>query len=83
MLTPSKVKEHKVIGKKQTLKALKGEKVELLLIAKDAEGKVIRPLVELAKEYNVPINYVDTMVELGEAAGIEVGAATVAILKQT
>lgn len=82
MLTRLKDLGNKVIGMKQTLKALKGDQVEHLFIAKDAEIKITRPLVELAQKTNVSITYVKTMVELGEASGIEVGAAVVAVLKQ-
>ncbi|AZR74712.1 50S ribosomal protein L7ae [Anoxybacter fermentans] len=81
MLTRLKESDNRVVGSKQTLKALKGERVEHLFIAKDAETRITDPLVELAKKSNVPIHYVDTMAELGEAAGIEVGAAAAAILK--
>jgi large subunit ribosomal protein L7A len=82
MLTRLKDLGNKVIGIKQTLKALKGEQVEYLFIAKDAEVKITRPLVELALKADVPITYVKTMVELGEVSGIEVGASVVAVLKQ-
>lgn len=82
MLTNLQKADLKVIGTKQTLKALKGELVEELFIAQDAESKVTRPLMELAQKTNVSIHFVKSMVELGHAAGIEIGAATVAILKQ-
>ena len=82
MLTELKNCANKVIGMKQTLKALKGDQVSSLFIAKDAEIKVTRPLIELAQKNTVDIQYVRTMVELGQAVGIEVGAAAVAVLKQ-
>ncbi len=81
MLTRLKEIDHKVIGSKQTLKALKGELVEHLFVATDAEIKVIRPLIELAEKIAVPVTRVKTMIELGQIAGIEIGAAAVAILK--
>lgn len=81
MLTRLMDSPNKVIGTKQTLKALKGDQVAHLFIAKDAEPKVTRPLVELALKGNVPVEYAKTMTELGHAAGIEIGAAVVAVLK--
>lgn len=82
MLTGLKNCTNKVIGTKQTLKALKGEQVSCLFIARDADIKFTRPLIELAQKNNIEVQYVRTMVELGQAAGIEVGAAAVAVLKQ-
>lgn len=82
MLTRLNDLGNKVIGTKQTLKALKGDQVEHLFIAKDADLKITRPLIELAQKNHVPITYVKTMVELGQVSGIEVGAAVVAVLKQ-
>lgn len=82
MLTQLRDCTNKVIGTKQTLKALKGDQVDCLFIAKDAEVKVTRPLTDLAQKNNVEIQYIKTMTELGQAVGIEVGAAAVAILKQ-
>jgi large subunit ribosomal protein L7A len=70
-----------VIGTKQTLKAVKEHTVQTLFIAKDAERHVTRSVEETAKKLQVQIVYVESMKKLGKACGIEVGAATVAILK--
>lgn len=68
-----------IIGTKQTVKALKLGTIKEVVIAKDADLKVIAKVVNIANELNVPILYVDSMKKLGKACGIEVGAATVAI----
>lgn len=81
MLTRLKESDRKVIGSKQTLKALKGEQVEQLFIALDAEPRVLKPLIDLAEKTDVSVHKVKTMSELGQAAGIEIGSAAVAILK--
>ncbi|MCK0473316.1 50S ribosomal protein L7ae-like protein [Halalkalibacter sp. APA_J-10(15)] len=70
-----------IIGTKQTLKALDDGIVSEVLIAKDAEYRVIYKVEALAKEKQVPLVYVDSMKRLGKAADIEVGAATVALRK--
>jgi large subunit ribosomal protein L7A len=70
-----------VIGTKQTVKALKEGNVQELVVASDAEPKVIAKVVEVAQELNVPVLYVDSMKKLGKACGIEVGASTVAIIR--
>jgi len=72
----------KVIGIKQTTKALQKNEAAVLYIAKDAENRVTEPLETLAKEKGVQIIKVPSMRELGKAFGIEVGAATAAILIQ-
>ncbi|MBP3953401.1 50S ribosomal protein L7ae-like protein [Bacillus suaedae] len=70
-----------VIGTKQTLKALDDGIVSEVIIAKDAEYRVINKVEALAKANDVPLLYVDSMKKLGKASGIEVGAATVALSK--
>ena len=65
-----------IIGTKQTVKALKNGKATELIVAKDAEARVTAKAVELARELNIPVTYVDSMKELGKACGIDVGAAT-------
>ncbi|MFL6516491.1 MAG: 50S ribosomal protein L7ae-like protein [Bacillus sp. (in: firmicutes)] len=69
-----------VIGTKQTVKALKEGNVRELIVANDADPKVTVKVVNEALDINVPILYVDSMLKLGKACGIEVGASTVAII---
>lgn len=70
---------HKVVGTKQTVKALENGEVQKVFIARDAEEKVIRPVVSLCEENNIELHYVDTMAQLGKMCGIKVKAATAAI----
>jgi large subunit ribosomal protein L7A len=70
-----------IIGTKQTVRALKNDLIQEVIIAKDADVFLTSRVVETAKELNVPITYVDSMRMLGKACGIDVGAATVAIKK--
>lgn len=70
----------KVIGAKQTAKALQKDEVSVLYIAKDADNRITEPLEHLAKEKKTQIIRVSSMKELGKAFGIEVGAATAALL---
>jgi len=73
--------QNRKIGIKQSLKAITRGEVEALFIAEDAEQHVVRRIVELAEENDVEIVYVDTMLLLGKACGIDVGAATAVIVK--
>lgn len=74
-------KEKCIIGTKQTMKALKNSDIELVIIATDADCNVTDKVLDLAREQNVPICHVNSMKKLGKSCGIEVGAATVAIVK--
>ncbi|MDA8443084.1 MAG: ribosomal L7Ae/L30e/S12e/Gadd45 family protein [Peptococcaceae bacterium] len=76
-----KAAKQKTVGLKQTQKALEKGLVKLVFIADDAEQHVTRPLLKLCSERDVPVEQVTTMEELGKACGIEVGAATAAIVE--
>jgi len=81
-MSNEKVKQGKkfVVGLKQTAKALKRDEVKELLIAADADPKLVDSLLDLAKEKGVPIKKATSMKELGSAFGINVGASAVALL---
>jgi len=72
----------RTIGTNQTTKALLHTTVKQLYVAKDAETRVVAPIVSMAQERGVPVEWVDTMRQLGKACGIEVGAATAAIIEE-
>lgn len=71
----------RVIGTKQTAKAVEKGQATLVYIARDAEEFVIRDVLRACRERNIETLYVETMAALGKACGIEVGAATAAIIK--
>ena len=68
------------IGMKQTLKAVEQGMVKEVLIAKDADPRITGKLVSMCTDKKLLVGYVDSMRQLGKACGIEVGAATVAIM---
>ena len=70
-----------IIGTKQTAKALRTGNAELVIIALDADSIITSKVIDVAKEYSVPIDYVDSMKMLGKACKIDVGAAAVVIMK--
>lgn len=72
--------KHKAVGTRQTIKALERGKAKAIYLAKDAEERIIKNLMELCKANGVEVIHVDTMAQLGKACGIEVGAASAAIL---
>lgn len=69
------------IGIKQSTRALDEGLARELYIARDADETLVKGLVKTAKEFDVPIVYIETMKELGKACKIDVGAATAVVLK--
>lgn len=73
--------QNKIVGIKQSTKALNQDKVKTLFVAEDADNHLIHNMKQIAKERNVEVVSVDSMKKLGKACGIDVGAAVAAILK--
>ena len=71
----------KVIGIKQSLKSMKNGLGDTLYIAKDADSKLIKPLIEYADENNINIQHIDTMKELGKMCGLQIESAAALKLK--
>ncbi len=82
MLDKLKETPRKTIGTKQTLKALEKDQAEIVFIALDAEERVVSGIKELCSKKGIETVFVATMKELGEACGIQVGAASAAIITQ-
>ncbi|ATW27110.1 ribosomal L7Ae/L30e/S12e/Gadd45 family protein [Candidatus Formimonas warabiya] len=74
-------RSNKSVGTKQAIKAVQKGLAVQVLIAEDAESHIVTPLYELCAEKNVEVIKVDSMAALGKACGIDVGTASVAILK--
>ncbi len=70
---------NKIVGTKQTIKALENGEVQKVFIAKDAEKKIIRPIITLCETNNIELQYVESMQQLGKLCGIKVKAAAAAI----
>ena len=71
----------KTIGLKQSRRAVREGRAKAAYVALDADSLITDPFVQACNEEGVPVTEVATMRELGEAAGIEIGAAVVAILR--
>ena len=70
----------KVIGIKQSTKAMKNGEGKILYVAKNANDKMVTPLVELAEKSGIEIKHVKNMKILGEMCGIDVKSAVALIL---
>ncbi len=74
--------QSKIIGLRQTIRAIQQDKVTRVFIASDIEEHIIRKITDLCEEKNIPIVALDmTQKELGRLCRIEVGASVVAITK--
>ena len=70
-----------VVGAKQMRKALASGAARRVYLARNADPAITEPLAALCRENGVSCAWVKTMKDLGEAAGIEVGAAAAAAMK--
>ncbi|HBM81102.1 MAG: ribosomal L7Ae/L30e/S12e/Gadd45 family protein [Clostridiales bacterium] len=77
-----KLQGKKVVGVKQTAKIIKQGNAKIVYIAEDAEDRVTKPVEELCKQNNIEMIHVKTMKELGSLCGIDIGAATAALIRE-
>jgi large subunit ribosomal protein L7A len=71
----------RIVGTKQTTKAVQRNQAKVVYVAADAEDRIIEPLLALCREKSVEVIKVNSMKELGRACGIQVGSAAAAILE--
>ena len=72
----------KVIGVKQSRRAVRDALAQQVFLACDADPALTDPLAEQCCDAQIPVSREFTMKELGQAAGIHVGAAVVTVLKK-
>ena len=70
----------KVVGVKQTKRAINDGKAARVFLAEDADPLVTDPIAVLCGERSIPVERVAQMKELGSACGIAVGSAVAALL---
>lgn len=71
----------KVVGVKQVKRALNLNDIEAVFIAMDAENKITDEITKICSDKHIQVIYVENMKKLGDACGIDVNAATAALLK--
>ena len=69
----------RLVGAKQTLKAAESGRATAVYVARDADERVIAPILVQAQQHDIEVVYVESMSCLGRMCGIEVGAAAAAI----
>ena len=76
-------RDHVIVGAKQLKKALRSGRVRQVYLAENADPAVTEPLALACNENCIPVAWIRSMSELGRACGIEVGAATAAVVEPT
>jgi len=72
--------ERIVIGIRQSMKAIVSGEVKYLIVAQDAETKVLDGILTEASNRNIELKNAPSMISLGKTAGIDVGSAVIAVL---
>ncbi len=72
--------EHKVVGVKQSRKAIQRGEARLVFLAEDSDPQVTDPIRSLCLASGVPLETIPHMKELGAACGIRLGCAVAAVL---
>ena len=72
--------QDKVVGVKQSRKAIREGRARQAYLACDADPAVTDPIARSCAETAVPVNREYTMAQLGHASGITVGASVVVVL---
>ena len=72
--------DSKLVGLKQSLRAVESGKVKKVFLALDSDMKVQTPVRKACEKKNIEIEEVPTMAELGNACGINIGSAVAVIL---
>lgn len=71
---------NKVVGAKQSRRAIRAGLARQVFLARDAAPALTGPLLRLCRQSDVSVCTDCTMRELGQAAGIQVGASVVTLL---
>ena len=69
-----------VVGAKQLKKALAKGSAQYVFLAENADPAITDPVADLCRQKGICLTWVRTMSELGQACGIEVGAAAAAVV---
>ena len=72
-----------IVGAKQLKKALNKGAAQHVFLAENADPGLTEPLALLCADQRVPLTWVSSMSALGQACGIEVGAAAAAIIARS
>jgi large subunit ribosomal protein L7A len=82
MVQAIKEAKEKIVGLKQTLRAIQQDRVNTVYIADDVEEHILRKISGPCQEKQIPLIKTNmTQKELGQICQIEVGTAIIGIVK--
>lgn len=70
-----------VVGTRETIKAVEEKNVIRIFLAGDSDRQLKDKIMKIARIYNIPLKIINSKLALGRVCGIDVAAATAAILK--
>lgn len=70
------------VGMKQTIKMLEQHRAIEVYVAQDADPTMLERIVRMCERSGVPVKRSDSMKSLGVLCGIDVGAATAALIHE-
>ncbi len=76
-----KASHRRIVGLKQTVKAVKNGTAKKVYVAEDADDFIKQSVLDACSDKNIQIIYVNSMKELGDACGIDIGASTATIVE--
>lgn len=71
----------KLVGVKQSRRAIKNGEAAVVYIAEDAELRIKAPICDMCSQMQIELVHIDSMTQLGQFCGIDVGAAVAVLLK--
>lgn len=74
--------QEKVIGVKQSRKAIREGRAKRVYLACDADPTITAPVAQSCLESGIPVLETYTLAQLGQACRITVGASVVAVLSE-
>lgn len=82
MLSELSGTKFRVVGTGEVIKAIKAGNARAVFIAKDADQAIIEPVFKLCEEKKIKVLQAESMKDLGAACGIQIGAASAALLRE-
>ncbi|SFM13981.1 ribosomal L7Ae/L30e/S12e/Gadd45 family protein [Halanaerobium salsuginis] len=70
-----------LVGSKQTLKAIANDQVTKIYLASDIDQPLKEEILEAVNNKSIPFEMIESKTELGRICGIDVPAASAALLK--
>jgi len=72
----------RTVGTSSTLRALRHGQLSEVCLPRDADRRVINPLIVLCKERSIKITWVDSAVSLGFAVGLTISTSAVGFIRE-